>query len=80
MSSRAITAALERRHTLLEGQQINQWLKEEVAHRVAERRVEQASQERLSVATLGVVIVRMAISPPAVSAPAQSVAKYIEPR
>ncbi len=54
--SRAITAALERRHALLEGQQISQWLKEEVAHRVAERRVEQASQERLSVATLEALV------------------------
>ena len=46
----------ERRHTLLEGQQINQWLKEEVALRVAERRVEQANQERLSVATLEALV------------------------
>jgi putative nucleotidyltransferase with HDIG domain len=53
---RAIRRALERRHTLLEGQQINQWLKEEVALRVAERRVEQATQERISVATLEALV------------------------
>jgi putative two-component system response regulator len=53
---RAIRRALERRHTLLEGQQMNQWLKEEVAQRVAERRVEQATQERISVATLEALV------------------------
>ena len=53
---RAIRRALERRHTQLEGQQMNQWLKEEVALRVAERRVEQASQERISVATLEALV------------------------
>jgi cyclic di-GMP phosphodiesterase len=53
---RAIHHALQRRHTLLEGQQINQWLKEEVTARVAERRLEQANQERISVATLEALI------------------------
>ena len=53
---RAIGRALERRHTALESQQINQWLKEEVALRVAERRVEQANQERLSIATLEALV------------------------
>ena len=53
---RAIGRALERRHTMLEGQQINQWLKEEVALRVAERRLEQATQERISVATLEALV------------------------
>jgi putative two-component system response regulator len=53
---RAIHHALQRRNTLLESQQINQWLKEEVATRVAERRVEQANQERLSVATLEALV------------------------
>ena len=53
---RAIQHALQRRHTLLEGQQINQWLKEEVALRVAERRLEQANQERISVATLEALV------------------------
>ena len=46
--SRAIHHALQRRHTQLESQQINQWLKEEVASRVTERRLEQANQERIS--------------------------------
>jgi putative two-component system response regulator len=53
---RAIAHALEKRHILLEGQQINQWLREEVALRVAERRVEQANQERISVATLEALV------------------------
>jgi putative two-component system response regulator len=53
---RAIARALERRHTMLEGQQINQWLKEEVALRVAERRLELATQERISVATLEALV------------------------
>ena len=53
---RAIHHALLRRHTQLEGQQINQWLKDEVATRVAERRVEQANQERISVATLEALV------------------------
>ncbi len=53
---RAIDRALERRHTLLEGQQINRWLKEEVALHVAERRIEQATQERISVATLEALV------------------------
>ncbi|HEX2250918.1 MAG TPA: HD-GYP domain-containing protein, partial [Gemmatimonadales bacterium] len=54
--SRAIHLALQRRHTQLEGQQINQWLKEEVTVRVAERRLEQVNQERLSVATLEALV------------------------
>jgi cyclic di-GMP phosphodiesterase len=53
---RAIQSALRRRDTMLEGQQINQWLKEEVALRVAERRLEQAAQERISVATLEALV------------------------
>jgi putative nucleotidyltransferase with HDIG domain len=53
---RAIQNALRRRHVMIEGQQINQWLKEEVAHRVAERRLEQANQERISVATLEALV------------------------
>jgi putative two-component system response regulator len=53
---RAIRRALERRHSLLEGQQLTQWLKEEVAIRVAERRLEQATQERISVATLEALV------------------------
>jgi putative two-component system response regulator len=54
--SRAIHHALQRRHTLMEGQQINQWLKDEVATRVAERRAEQANLERISVATLEALV------------------------
>lgn len=54
--ARAIHSALLRRHTQLESAQINQWLKEEVAHRVAERRLEQANMERLSVATLEALV------------------------
>jgi putative nucleotidyltransferase with HDIG domain len=54
--SRAIHHALQRRHTLLESQQINQWLKEEVAARVAERKLEQENQQRISVATLEALV------------------------
>ncbi len=53
---RAIRRGLERRHALLEGQMLTQWLKEEVALRVAERRLEQATQERISVATLEALV------------------------
>ncbi len=53
---RAIHHALQRRKFLLEGQQINRWLKEEVALRVAERRLEQANQERISIATLEALV------------------------
>jgi putative two-component system response regulator len=53
---RAVNHALQRRSSLLEGQQINQWLKEEVALRVAERRLEQANNERISVATLEALV------------------------
>jgi putative two-component system response regulator len=53
---RAIRRGLERRTALLEGQMLTQWLKEEVALRVAERRLEQATQERISVATLEALV------------------------
>jgi putative two-component system response regulator len=53
---RAIHHALRRRHTQIEGQQINQWLKDEVATRVSERRQEQVNQERISVATLEALV------------------------
>jgi putative two-component system response regulator len=53
---RAITGALQRRHTAIEGQQINQWLKEEVAQHAAERRLERVSQERVSTATLEALV------------------------
>jgi putative nucleotidyltransferase with HDIG domain len=53
---RAIHHALQRRHTVLEGQQINQWLKDEVTSRVTERRLELDNQERISIATLEALI------------------------
>jgi putative two-component system response regulator len=53
---RAISQALQRRHTLVEGQQFSRWLKEEVDMRAAERRVEQANLERISVATLEALV------------------------
>ncbi len=53
---RAIKSALQKRHAVLEGQQINQWLKDEVAQRVAEQRLEQANQERISIATLEALV------------------------
>ncbi len=53
---RAVRRALDHRHTLLEGRQLTQRLKEEVARRVAERRIEQATQERISAATLDALI------------------------
>jgi len=61
---RAIQNALRRRDTMLEGQQINQWLKEEVALRVAERRLEQAAQERISVATLEALVNALSMMSP----------------
>lgn len=54
--ARAISTALQRRRNLVEGQAINRWLKEEVAQRAAERREEQATQERISVATLEALV------------------------
>ena len=53
---RAITRALEKRHSIIEGQQVTHRLKEEVAHRAAERRHDQEAQERLSVATLEALV------------------------
>ena len=54
--SRAIQRALTRRHTRIEDQQINRWLKEEVAARTAEVRAERANLERISVATLEALV------------------------
>jgi putative two-component system response regulator len=54
--SRAIQRALRRRGTMLEQQNLNQWLKEEVAVRSAEVRSERAKLERLSVATLEALV------------------------
>jgi putative nucleotidyltransferase with HDIG domain len=53
---RAITRALERRHTQLEGQQLSQRLQEEVSRRALERQVDRADQERISVATLEALV------------------------
>ncbi|HEX2218083.1 MAG TPA: HD domain-containing phosphohydrolase [Gemmatimonadales bacterium] len=53
---RAIEAALRKRQSLIESQQVNRWLKEEVALRVAEKRLELANQERISVATLDALV------------------------
>jgi len=53
---RAIRRALERRHTLLRVHRTSRALEEEVAPQLAERRLEQASQERISVATLEALV------------------------
>jgi putative nucleotidyltransferase with HDIG domain len=53
---RAIETALRKRQSLIESQQVNRWLKEEVALRVAEKRLELANQERISVATLDALV------------------------
>jgi len=53
---RAIQRALRRRDALIESQQINHWLKEEVAIRTAELRMERANLERISVATLEALV------------------------
>ena len=54
--ARAIQRALRRRDTMIESQQINHWLKEEVAVRTAELRIERANLERISVATLEALV------------------------
>ena len=53
---RAIRRALERRHTLLRVHRTSRALEEAAAPRLAERRLEQASQERISVATLEALV------------------------
>ena len=53
---RAIENALRRRYARLEGQQTSRWLRDELAVRAAERRQEQANQERISVATLDALV------------------------
>ncbi len=53
---RAVQRALKRRGTALEQQNLNHWLKEEVALRTAEVRSERAKLERLSVATLETLV------------------------
>jgi putative two-component system response regulator len=54
--SRAIQRALGRRDHRIEDQQLNRWLKEEVAARAAEVRKERANLERISVATLEALV------------------------
>jgi len=54
--TRAIQSALRRRETLMESAKINHWLKEEVALRTAELRIERANLERISVATLEALV------------------------
>ena len=49
---RAVQRALKRRDMLMETDELNQWLKEEVAIRTAELRRERANLQRISVATL----------------------------
>lgn len=53
---KAIQRALKRRDALLETDELNQWLKEEVAVRTAELRRERANLQRISVATLEVLV------------------------
>ncbi len=54
--ARAIERALRRRDTAMESAKINHWLKEEVAVRTAELRMERATLERISVATLETLV------------------------
>jgi response regulator RpfG family c-di-GMP phosphodiesterase len=54
--ARAIDRALRRRDTLMESAKINQWLKDEVAVRTAELRMERAHLERISVGTLEALV------------------------
>lgn len=53
---RAIQRALVRRAARMEDQELNRWLKEEVAVRAAEVRAERANLERISVATLEALV------------------------
>ncbi|HEX7025524.1 MAG TPA: HD domain-containing phosphohydrolase [Gemmatimonadales bacterium] len=52
----AIEKAMQRRRTRIESDKINQWLKEEVAVRTAELRIERANMERISVGTLEALV------------------------
>jgi putative two-component system response regulator len=52
----AIQRALQHRHNLIEELQLNRWLKEEVATRSAEARLERANLERISIATLEALV------------------------
>jgi putative two-component system response regulator len=53
---RAVQRALLRRHTLLEEQRLNRWLRDEVVLRSAELRLERENLERISVATLEALV------------------------
>jgi putative nucleotidyltransferase with HDIG domain len=53
---RAVTRALQRRHTVLEDTRINRWLNDDVHQRSAELRRERETLERLSVATLEALV------------------------
>lgn len=53
---KAVVRALKRRDALLETDELNQWLKEEVAIRTAELRRERSNLQRISVATLEVLV------------------------
>jgi putative nucleotidyltransferase with HDIG domain len=54
--ARAILRAIRKRDSMIEQQNLNQWLKEEVAVRTAELRRERQKLERLSVATLEALV------------------------
>jgi len=54
--ARAILRAIRRRDSMIEQQNLNQWLKEEVAVRTAELRRERGKLERISVATLEALV------------------------
>ncbi len=53
---RAIENALQKRHARLEGRQLHDRLRDEVALRVAEKRLVQENHERISVATLDALV------------------------
>jgi len=52
----ALERALKRRTSQLEAAQLNQWLKDEVALRTGELRMERANQEKLTLATLETLV------------------------
>ena len=53
---RAIRRAIDQRHTRINEQEINRWLKEEVARRTAELELERANLQRITVATLEALV------------------------
>ena len=54
--SRALENALRKRRNRLEGDQASSWLEDEIMARTAERRHDQANQERIAVATLDALV------------------------